>query len=204
MEPVSNIARKAIHAWGGSRNVNVGTESCSICLEAACLNLFYEIPPCLHRYCKQCLSKHVQFKLLQGLLPKCPYEDCSSELKIYDCQKFLNDDWVEIMKDRLKEAAIPPKEKLYCPYSTCSTLLSMSEIRSQKQLRQSSASSSNDAGQSGAIECPNYFCSSCKVPWHDNLSRSEFKELDQVTEADEKLQALATQKMWRQIPNNNN
>ncbi|KAG8371368.1 hypothetical protein BUALT_Bualt13G0080400 [Buddleja alternifolia] len=141
------------------------------------------------------MSKHVEFKLLQGVTPKCPHENCKSELKLDSCKAFLSPELFDIMSERVKEASIPAEQRIYCPYPKCSSLFSKTELQRSK-------GSSNVVSE--ARECPKcggIFCMNCKVPWHSNMTCSEFKRLDPCPyNEDKKLMSLATQNLWRQCP----
>nr|GFA85920.1 ribonuclease H domain-containing protein [Tanacetum cinerariifolium] len=77
----------------------------------------------------RCIRSHVEAKLLQGMkLPECPHEGYKSRLDIESCLKFLTPKSYEIMILREKEASIPAAERVYCPFSNCSYLMSEAEV----------------------------------------------------------------------------
>ncbi|XP_041992327.1 uncharacterized protein LOC121743167 isoform X2 [Salvia splendens] len=121
------LARKAIafevNRSAGSSGTKNLMKTCTICLEDTDVDQMLLIAECLHSYCLSCMSKHVHYKLLQGILPKCPDENCKYLLPLDSCRKFLTPELFDMMCQRVKEASIPPAEKIYCPYSRCSTLL---------------------------------------------------------------------------------
>lgn len=160
------------------------------------MDQMYQIPGCQHSYCFSCMSKHVQFKLLQGILPKCPHENCNSKLKLDGCKNFLTPQLFDIMSQRVMEASIPAADKIYCPYPRCSTLMSKSEAQGSV--------ASNLVAVSGRRRCPRCngkFCINCKVPWHSKMSCSDFKKLNAYPcKEDKKLKSLASQNLWRQCP----
>ncbi|KAK4408909.1 hypothetical protein Sango_0471900 [Sesamum angolense] len=130
-----------------SRHRNEMNITCAICFGKTHVHQMFLLTSCLHRYCYSCMSKHVQFKLHQGVLPKCPHENCKSKLKLDTCKKFLTPELFNIMSQRVKESSIPAEEKIYCPYPWCSTLFSKAELQGSK---------GNSAGvtkQLGGIEC---------------------------------------------------
>ncbi|CAA0823170.1 zinc finger (C3HC4-type RING finger) family protein [Striga hermonthica] len=188
------LARNAIECQvnlsaGSSSSVENPIESCAICFEYTSANRMFTIPDCLHRYCFTCMSKHVQFKLLEGSLPKCPFEKCKSVLKLDGCKRFLTQELFDVLSQRVKESSISPADKVYCPYPKCSALFSKTELRGSLL---------------GATECPKcsgFFCIKCKVPWHENMSCFDFKRLNPYPgKEDKKLKGLANQKKWRQCP----
>ena len=104
-------------------------EQCTICLEQFYNSRMFSVNMCQHKYCHSCIRSHVEAKLLQGMkLPECPHEGCKSRLDIESCMKFLTPKSYEIMILREKEASIPSAEKVYCPFSSCSYLMSETEV----------------------------------------------------------------------------
>lgn len=194
-ELARNAIASQVNRSVGNNNGKKRIETCAICLEDIYADQMFLIRDCLHSYCFSCLSKHVQFKLLQGMLPKCPYEKCESELKIESCKTFLTPELFDIMSKRVKEASIPVAEKIYCPYPTCSTLFSKAELQGYTI---------------GVIEglvarkcpkCLGIFCINCKVPWHSNMSCIAYNRLNPCPSVeDQKLKSLATRNLWRQCP----
>ncbi|KAL7084960.1 hypothetical protein ACP275_14G254800 [Erythranthe tilingii] len=192
LELASAIARNAMA-------FNVNRISCSLCFEDTYMNQMFQISYCLHSYCVSCMLKHVEFKLLQGTLPRCPHVYCNSELKLDSCKKFLTSELSDLMNQRLKEASIPVEERIYCPYPTCSTLLSITELQT---FVGSSDFVDDELGARKCPKCSGIFCVKCKVPWHGNMSCRDFLRLNPIPreEEDNKLKSLATQNLWRQCP----
>uniref|UniRef100_A0A0V0IFY7 RBR-type E3 ubiquitin transferase n=1 Tax=Solanum chacoense TaxID=4108 RepID=A0A0V0IFY7_SOLCH len=164
------------------------TESCAICLQDTDMDHMFLINGCLHYYCFSCMNKHVEVKLLQGMLPKCPHDGCKSELKIDDCKKFLTPKMYDLMSERVKETTIPIAEKIYCPNPQCSTLMSKAEVQISSQ-----------TGARTCMKCCHIFCINCKVPWHENMTCFDYRRLNPYKCVDDaKLKSLATQCRWRQ------
>ncbi|KZV48534.1 hypothetical protein F511_16795 [Dorcoceras hygrometricum] len=194
------LAREAIatqlteHAeMNGTSNLH---ETCVICLEDANINQIFTVDDCMHRYCFSCMKQHVEVKLLHGMLPKCPHEGCSSELKIDSCRKFLPQRLIEIMNHRIMEASIPVTEKIYCPYPKCSALMSKREVLEYSNITFLGAEKS---GIRKCMICNGHFCINCKVPWHNNMSCLEYKRNNPYPQPEEvKLKNLAATNMWRQ------
>ncbi|CAL5352841.1 unnamed protein product [Camellia sinensis] len=171
-----------------SRGKNM-KENCSICLEDTDVSQMFSVNDCLHRYCSSCLKKHVEVKLLQGMLPKCPHDGCKTELKIESCKNFLTSELYDLMSQRIKEYSIPATQKIYCPYPKCSALMSKAEA----------LVNTNNAGASMCERCRGLFCMSCKAPWHSNVSCNDYKILNPYPCAeDAKLNSLARRNLWRQ------
>ncbi|XP_030448035.1 E3 ubiquitin-protein ligase RSL1-like [Syzygium oleosum] len=194
------LARDAItsqivrHADGvASKNPK---ETCVICLEDTDVSQIFAVDGCLHRYCFSCMRQHVEVKLLHGTVPRCPHEGCKTDLSVSSCSKFLTPKLIEMMTQRLKEASIPVTEKIYCPYPTCSALMSKTEAS------ECSTTSVLGVARSGArkcIKCHRLFCVNCKVPWHSSLTCVAYKKLHPDPPAEDiKLKSLASRNLWRQ------
>ncbi|XP_057781743.1 E3 ubiquitin-protein ligase RSL1-like [Salvia miltiorrhiza] len=188
------LARNAIafqvNRSAGSSNRKNQTECCTICMEDTYVDQMFLITSCGHSYCFLCMSRHVQFKLLQGMLPKCPHENCKTKLILESCKEFLTPELLEIMSQRVKEASIPAEDKIYCPYPRCSTLLSKTELAVYGVLKCRKCP-----------KCSGIFCIDCKVPWHNGMECSEFKRRNpHPCNEDKILKSLASQNLWRQCP----
>ncbi|XP_076961118.1 E3 ubiquitin-protein ligase RSL1-like [Bidens hawaiensis] len=174
-------------------------EQCIICFDSIYSGQMFLVNKCLHRYCFSCMRKHVEAKLLQGKLPECPHENCKTELEIESCKQFLTSELNDIMCLRVKEASIPPTDKVYCPFSNCSFLMSKTEL--QEYMVYTPGSSSTAAmgpGMRKCVKCDRRFCINCKVPWHDDYTCERYMKCfphRSVNEA--KLKALATRNRWR-------
>ncbi|XP_051120606.1 E3 ubiquitin-protein ligase RSL1-like [Andrographis paniculata] len=196
------LARNAIalqlNRSDGSSSTDNASESCAICLEFTNAKQMFQIPSCLHSYCTSCMMKHVEYKLLQGLLPKCPDVNCNTELKLDSCKKFLTPDLFEIMSQRVKEASIPVTEKIYCPNPRCSALLSKTELKGLP------VEIDIIGGTLGGRKCPrctSLFCIHCKVTWHEGMSCFDYKRFNpNPCKEDKKLESLANLNHWRQCP----
>lgn len=57
------------------------------------------------------MKNHMQAQLFKGMVAKCPHEGCKSEMKLDSYGKFLPSKLILLMKERLKEASMPVKEK---------------------------------------------------------------------------------------------
>lgn len=172
-------------------------ETCVICLDEIDVGQIFSVDGCLHRYCFSCMKQHVEVKLLNGMLPKCPHEGCNSELKIETSRKFLTPKLIEIMSQRLEEASIPVTEKIYCPYPDCSALMSKSEVLEYS--KRTLFGIAEVLGVRKCSKCENLFCINCKVPWHSNTSCLDYKRRNPYPPAaDAKLKTLADKNLWRQ------
>lgn len=175
------------------KNLN---ETCVICYEDTDVGQIFSVDGCLHRFCFSCMKQHAEVKLLHGMLPKCPSEGCKSELNVESCGKFLAPKHMETMRQRIKEASTPVSERVYCAYPRCSVLMSKTELleHSKKYLLNVDRS-----GSRRCMKCNNLFCIYCKVPWHNNMTCSEYKRLNPNPSPEEtKLKSLATTNLWRQ------
>ncbi|GLU19039.1 hypothetical protein SLE2022_353080 [Rubroshorea leprosula] len=148
-------------------------------------------------------AQHVEVKLLNMSVPKCPHEGCKSELGVESCKKFLPPMLIEMLQGRIKEASIPVTEKIYCPYPRCSALMSRSEI--SEEYAKNAFVGSERSGARKCIKCRGLFCINCKVPWHNAMTCSDYKILNPNLPAEDlKLNSLATKNKWRQCGKCNN
>ncbi|XP_071698485.1 E3 ubiquitin-protein ligase RSL1-like [Rutidosis leptorrhynchoides] len=167
-------------------------EKCVICLEDKIKDNFIQVDGCNHRYCDSCMKKHAEIRLLQGMVPKCPHEDCDSDLGIETCEMFLTPKRIEMMRKHLKEASIPVAEKVYCPYPKCSTLMSKTELQRFPRYV-------NEGGARTCNKCHGNFCINCRVPWHIDMTCVEYKRKNPMPPVEEsKLKTLAAENLWRQ------
>ncbi|GLT37282.1 hypothetical protein SLA2020_116110 [Shorea laevis] len=201
------LAREAIYAQvnrsiESSRPKSI-KETCVICFEDTDVEQMFSVDGCLHRYCFSCIKQHVEVKLLNMSVPKCPHEGCKSELGVESCKKFLPPMMIEMLKERIKEASIPVTEKVYCPYPRCSVLMSRSEI--SEEYAKYAFVGSDRSGARRCIKCHGLFCINCKVPWHNGMTCSDYKISNpNLTAEDLKLNSLATKNKWRQCGKCNN
>lgn len=171
-------------------------EECVICYNDTSAERMFSVNKCRHRFCFQCVKQHVEVKLLQGMVPKCPHDGCKSELVIDACGKLLTPKLSELWKQRIKENAIPVTDRVYCPYPRCSALMSRTKI---SESANSLLAVYPASGVRRCVECRGLFCVDCKVSWHGKLSCTEYKKLHPNPPADDvKLNSLANNKMWRQ------
>ncbi|KAK6235369.1 Ribonuclease H domain - like 10 [Theobroma cacao] len=171
-------------------------ETCVICLEDTDHGCMFSVDGCMHRYCFSCMKQHVEVKLLHGMVPKCPHENCKSELNVDSCKKFLTPKMIETFKQHLKEASIPVGDKVYCPYPRCSALMSRSEV---SEYTKDVLVGAERSGASKCLKCHSLFCINCKVPWHSNMTCLDYKRKNPNPPAEDlKLKSLATMNLWRQ------
>ena len=113
-----------------------------------------------------------------------------SELKVDSCIKLL-----ERLKQCIREASIPARERVYCPYPKCSALTTRNQVSK-------SAKNGFVGGGSGTrkcVKCQGLFCINCKVPWHKDMTCYEYKRLNpNPPTEDVKLKSLASMNLWRQ------
>ncbi|XP_074562098.1 LOW QUALITY PROTEIN: E3 ubiquitin-protein ligase RSL1-like, partial [Curcuma longa] len=180
----------------------VSRETCIICLEVTDSSEMLTVDNCLHRFCFSCMKQHVEAKLHHGILPGCPHDGCKVVLDLESGRKYLPPKLLELLSQRLKEASIPDEQKVYCPYSRCSALMSASDVYASRpeELRKCVAYSDTSVDcLKKCVKCNGLFCIKCKVPWHERLTCYQFKMLSPTIRPEEaRLQDLAKQKLWRQ------
>ncbi|EXB98575.1 putative E3 ubiquitin-protein ligase rbrA [Morus notabilis] len=171
-------------------------ETCIICFEDNDVTQMFMIDGCLHRYCFSCMKQHVEAKLHNGQIAKCPHDGCNGEVAIDSCAKFLPPNLVEIMDQRIKESAIPVTQKVYCADPKCSALMSKNELL---EYTKGSFIGAEQSGARKCIKCLKFFCINCKVPWHYAMTCNDYKRANPHNHGDEEmLKSLATNRRWRQ------
>ncbi|CAM0950565.1 unnamed protein product [Alopecurus aequalis] len=174
-------------------------ETCAICLEDTDVSKIHAVEGCAHRFCFCCMKEHVKVKLLDGTLPACPQEGCTTKLTLEGSKIFLSPKLLDIMVQHIREGQIPPTQKIYCPYPKCSFLMSLSEMKRPMQESSSKHTVADAATLRKCGKCYRSFCINCKVPWHDRMTCYDYKRrYPQARPEDAKLQNLARQQLWRQ------
>ncbi|KAL3686091.1 hypothetical protein R1sor_004113 [Riccia sorocarpa] len=169
-------------------------EECPICLETTLQKDTFRVNGCSHKFCRNCLNRHVETRLKSNQVPvRCP-QDCSNLLDIDECRNILSPELLEAYATSLTEASIPESERVYCPYPNCSSFMS--------RVSPSAGPSSSMAGAIGStecLECHRLFCAECLVPWHGDISCDEYQKLpaDARNPEDIKFQRLAKCKRWQ-------
>ncbi|XP_062082007.1 E3 ubiquitin-protein ligase RSL1-like [Humulus lupulus] len=169
-------------------------ETCVICMEDTDVSQIFSVKSCLHRYCFPCMKQHVEVKLREAQMPKCPHEGCNIEIDIDSCENFLTPKLLELMCQRVKEAATPVTERVYCPNPRCSFLMSKTEVFEYTKKERF-----NPLGARKCLKCSSLFCIDCKVLWHQNMTCLTYKRLNpEPSLEDAKLKVLASKNLWRQ------
>uniref|UniRef100_A0A0D9XVX7 RBR-type E3 ubiquitin transferase n=1 Tax=Leersia perrieri TaxID=77586 RepID=A0A0D9XVX7_9ORYZ len=200
---VTKLAANSLHTQiAKAVAVNAGKEkreNCTICLEDTDVSKIHAVEGCAHRFCFSCMKEHVKVKLLHGMLPACPQDGCATKLTVEGSKIFLSPRLLAIMVQRIREAQIPPTQKIYCPYPKCSALMSMSELIHPMQASSSKYTAVDAVTLRKCVKCTGSFCISCKVPWHDHMTCYEYKRrYPHARLEDAYLQNLAQQRLWRQ------
>ncbi|KAL8158536.1 hypothetical protein V2J09_000073 [Rumex salicifolius] len=194
-QTVLNLARSSIEKQAGKPFIELTLikETCPICLEEVDSETMFEITNCLHRVCNSCLQKHIEHKVRERELPRCPELDCISYLDINSCRRLLTREMCDVIDQLIKESSIPVTDKLYCPNPKCSNLMSKAEAL---------ANAGSKAEFSACEKCGTQFCIKCKSVWHANMSCDAYEKrrfLDSGSD-DAKLKRLAGDEKWRQCP----
>ncbi|KAH6798566.1 hypothetical protein C2S51_035050 [Perilla frutescens var. frutescens] len=166
--------------------------TCEICADEKPISDSFRIIGCHHSYCTQCILNYVAAKLQENITSiNCPVPGCSGALEPQHCRTILPKEVFDRWGDALCEAMILGAEKFYCPYKNCSALLIDDRgVGGERVL------------QSECPECNRLFCVPCKVPWHSEISCSEFEKLraDERSNDDIMLMKLAKSKRWKRCP----
>jgi len=184
----SIISSQLTKSAGSSRkDVQV---ACSMCFEDTNAQFMFTVDGCGHQYCFFCMKHHVEVKLSQRDLPKCPYIGCESTISLGSCQKFLAPKLLGIMSELVKETKIPAPEKVYWPNPSCSALLHRQEVKKYSRI---SVVKQRERGASRCTKCLGLFCVDCKAAWHYNMTCSDYQQ-----------HGSEVSKKWSQRPKCNN
>ncbi|KAL1208086.1 E3 ubiquitin-protein ligase RSL1 [Cardamine amara subsp. amara] len=123
---------------------------------------------CNHQFCVECMKQHIEVRLTEGGVPRCPHYGCQSNLTLGSCVHLLTPKLREIWELRIKEDSIPVCDRFHCPNPRCWALMSKTELFESTQ---------EDGVRRCCFKCHKPFCINCKVPWHSNLSCDEYKTL---------------------------
>nr|XP_028964282.1 uncharacterized protein LOC103444043 isoform X1 [Malus domestica] len=164
---------------------------CEICVEMIEVDEMFQNEGCVHSFCSDCITKHVASKIQANIhIVSCPGLDCRAVLELDACMPILPKEVIERWNDALCEAMVLGAQRLYCPFSDCSTVL-MIDNEGEEAVRVS--------------ECPichRLFCARCQVPWHPGVDCEEYRRLneDERGRADLMVKELAKQKKWKRCP----
>ncbi|KAI4991492.1 hypothetical protein ZWY2020_039863 [Hordeum vulgare] len=155
-------------------------ENCAICLEDTDVSKIHAVEGCAHRFCFSCMKEHVK------------------QLTVEGSKVFLSPRLLGIMVQRIREAQIPPAQKIYCPYPKCSALMSLSDVIQPMQESCSKYTVADSATLRKCVKCRGSFCISCRVPWHDRMTCHDYKMMHpHAHSGDAKLENLAERRLWR-------
>lgn len=171
-------------------DISAQKNTCSICFDDD-IQIFSMVL-CGHWFCVECTKRHIETKLLEGRVPRCPHYGCKSNITLRSCAHLLAPKLRTIWLQKIKEESVPVKERVYCPNPSCSTLMSKTELSKFSFTKEARS-------MRCCFDCGEPFCINCKVPWHSNLSCKDYKRLGpNPTTNDMMLKVLANKKMWRQ------
>ncbi|KAG2310774.1 hypothetical protein Bca52824_022331 [Brassica carinata] len=143
------------------------TEHCIICLDDVDSDLMFYVERCGHRFCINCVKQHIQVKLADQKIPDCPHHRCIFHLSIDRCGDLLTFKQSLVWMQRINEYWIPLAERIYCPYESCSHLMSKTEL----------SRCGSSSGLKRCFKCRGEFCVHCRVPWHGKLSCNDYRRL---------------------------
>ncbi|KAG7564573.1 IBR domain [Arabidopsis suecica] len=178
--------------------------TCSICLDDDVdANQMFCVDICRHQFCFECMKRHVEVRLLEGSVIRCPHYRCKSKLTFESCVNLLTPKLRKMWQQRIQDDSIPVTKRFYCPNPRCSALMSVNKLsKSVKEagVRRYFFKYNKEARvRRHCLECGEPFCINCKAPWHSDLSCDDYKRLGpNPTNDDIKFKALANRNMWRQ------
>ncbi|XP_043720897.1 probable E3 ubiquitin-protein ligase RNF217 [Telopea speciosissima] len=160
--------------------------TCAICIEPVSQNkLFKNKKRCTHPFCLDCIAKYIEVKVEDHITEmKCPGLNCEKLLDPLSCRRILSPQVFEKWCDVLCNSAVLRCERVYCPFSDCSTLI-LNECK-------------DNVRRTMCPNCKNFFCFNCKCPWHAGFQCNENGE---VRDRNDILFAkLVERKNWTRCP----
>ena len=154
---------------------------------------------CGHRYCKLCNARHAEARVQDGHVEvSCLHAGCPTTLSLAHLSELLSTKTLETLTVRQIEAAIPPSERVYCPFQDCSMLL----VKPNLFEKNPSNSQHPHTSAVGCVECEachRAFCMECTVPWHGDQSCAEYQAnlKNERLSGDQKLHQLVEKKKWK-------
>lgn len=148
---------------------------------------------CHHLACRFCIQQYVRQQLAGRKYPLvCPSYGCGKTLQHETLAVLLagHSRDLQVLEQLQEESAIPPSQRLYCPYNTCSALMK----KSNRHRRDEPATCS---------QCSQSFCPTCLLPgWHEGYSCAAFQQLPphQRSVEDAQMLRLVDQNHWKHCP----
>ncbi|XP_074349333.1 E3 ubiquitin-protein ligase RSL1-like [Apium graveolens] len=167
------------------------TFRCDICTDRKSTAKSFSIKGCNHTYCSNCIFQYVNFKIQDNLIRlTCPASGCYRSLKHEHCRSILPPKLFVDWDKKLREDAIPVRDRLYCPYKLCSALMVKGP-------------NFKDIIEKVCSGCHKLFCTKCMVPWHAGMNCEEFQKVhvDEREQEDIMLMQLAKINKWSRCPN---
>ncbi|KAJ4723630.1 RBR-type E3 ubiquitin transferase [Melia azedarach] len=131
--------------------------TCEICLEPmAADNKFKNKNLCSHPYCKDCIAKHIEFKIQYNTAKiYCPGgRHCKQILDPISCKPLIPENLFTKWCDLLCEDNLKWFERTYCPNRNCGALV-VNECERKGKVKKAKCAM-----------CKQWFCFQCKVRWH--------------------------------------
>lgn len=134
---------------------------------------------CSHGFCRECVINMV--KLASRDEELLPLRCCESLLPVDPLLKFVPHAQRVLFRDKLKEVAIPPPERVYCPKESCSTFIGQVPKRV------------NSRPQFTCSKCKTKVCTACRNITHPG---DDCKQNALALQAKQ----LAKEKKWQTCP----
>ncbi|KAG7564682.1 Zinc finger C3HC4 RING-type [Arabidopsis suecica] len=81
-----------------------------ICFDEA--EHMFTIALCGHEFCTECVKRHIEVRLLEGSVPRCPHYHCGSKLSFTSCANLLMPKLREMWERRIKEESVPMADRV--------------------------------------------------------------------------------------------
>ena len=186
---------ETVQSFNSHKLHQIFTQNCHYC--CICMNTYIgssclQIQPCLHVFCKMCLSKYLKIRIQDSAIANlsCPQNNCESLLTEQIVSQTVNKDVYAKYDELLYKQAIESMDDIvYCPLICCG---SPSEI----QLA--------DKSMAICLVCKYCFCPKCRHVFHGIskciLDISKFKDIiREYTNANSKEKSVLERKYGKSV-----
>ncbi|KAG7633386.1 Ribonuclease H domain [Arabidopsis suecica] len=77
--------------------------------------LMFSVALCRHQFGVEWMKQHIEVRLIEGDVPRCPHDGCKSILSLKSCSHLLTPKLKEMWEHRIKEELIPVCDRFHCP-----------------------------------------------------------------------------------------
>jgi len=161
-----------------------------VCFDDVLKREIYVFDECYHRLCRSCTNNYFLEQINNGNIfskgssigLKCPTQNCNQLLGIHEIRNIVDKKTFERYDTMLRDQALEKiQDIVWCPTKGCSNAL----IREGK------------SPMLVCYVCKHTHCNNCKIPWHTNLTCTEYNGI--LKQKEEKLEKEKTNELAAQV-----